>query len=829
MFKFLLTITLLLVPTLAYSQSQRNPCFINVNGGCTPVGTNDPLPVDATVTATANTVAKATATPPTYAEGSTDSLSMDLNGGLRISGTINAESAATATVAAPTYVEGTINPLSQNLSGDLRVTAKQNGPWIVTAEGGTNLNTSALALESGGNLQSLVDQIGAVTANPTANTVLDRLKTINTTLGSPFQAGASIGNTAFGISGTLPAFASTPTFNLGTLNGAATASNQTNGDQKTQIVDSFGDVIGSTNNALDVNCVSGCSGGGGGGGTSSNFNSTFPTAGTAIGLSDGTDMVPASSDGSGNLKVSLGASLPAGSNAIGSITNSSFASTQSGTWNINNITGTVSLPSGASSSDNQTNGNQKAQIVDGSGNVIASTGNALNVAITSGGGTGGTSSNFNSAFPSVGTAIGMSEGGDMVALTGTSGNLNVQCANCSGSGASASDEASFTAGASVLAPGGGFYQTTATSNPLTDGQQGMWQMTANRAGFVNLRNASGTEIGTPTNPVRIDPTGSTTQPISGTVTANAILAAETTKVIGTVRNLGNSGAVLDFAGQNASSPANAWLIGGQFNSSPTTITNGNSSPLQLDSSGNLKVNLVTGGSSGTVAQGSSTSGQLGNLTQGAVTTSAPTYSTGTTNPLSIDTSGNLRVSTGTVTVTATNLSTNTAQINGVTPLMGNGATGTGSQRVTVANDSAARAVGGEGAVGSAAPSGAVMSGARSGANMVELTQASASVPINVSTATTTQLVALSGGTQIRVTSFDVIAGGTGNITFVYGTGTNCGTGTTPLTGTYPLTAQAGIAKGSGLGPILTVPSGNALCVTTSAAVQMSGSVSYTQY
>lgn len=45
-----------------------------------------------------------------------------------------------------------------------------------------------------------------------------------------------------------------------------------------------------------------------------------------------------------------------------------------------------------------------------------------------------------------------------------------------------------------------------------------------------------------------------------------------------------------------------------------------------------------------VAQGSTTSGQTGNLTQGAVTTAAPTYSTGTTNPLSMDTAGNLRVS-----------------------------------------------------------------------------------------------------------------------------------------------------------------------------------------
>lgn len=40
------------------------------------------------------------------------------------------------------------------------------------------------------------------------------LSTINTTLGTPFQAGGSIGNTAFGVSGTLPAFAATPTFKI---------------------------------------------------------------------------------------------------------------------------------------------------------------------------------------------------------------------------------------------------------------------------------------------------------------------------------------------------------------------------------------------------------------------------------------------------------------------------------------------------------------------------------------------------------------------------------------------------------------------------------------
>src|ERR1035441_5858379 len=72
----------------------------------------------------------------------------------------------------------------------------------------------------------------------------------------------------------------------------------------------------------------------------------------------------------------------------------------------------------------------------------------------------------------------------------------VNCSNCSGSGVSAVDEAAFTWGSpTTYAPIGGVFQTTATSNPLSNGQGGAWQFTANRAGFVNLRAASGTELG----------------------------------------------------------------------------------------------------------------------------------------------------------------------------------------------------------------------------------------------------------------------------------------------------------------------------------------------
>lgn len=47
-----------------------------------------------------------------------------------------------------------------------------------TVNAGTNLNTSALALESGGNLADLVLALGEIQASPTSNTVLARLKAI---------------------------------------------------------------------------------------------------------------------------------------------------------------------------------------------------------------------------------------------------------------------------------------------------------------------------------------------------------------------------------------------------------------------------------------------------------------------------------------------------------------------------------------------------------------------------------------------------------------------------------------------------------------------------
>ena len=108
------------------------------------------------------------------------------------------------------------------------------------------------------------------------------------------------------------------------------------------------------------------------------------------------------------------------------------------------------------------------------------------------------------------------------------------------------------------------------------------------------------------------------------------------------------------------------------------------------------------------------------------------------------------------------------------------------------------------------------------------TYAGITKPINISTATTTQLVALSAGKGIYVTHWDVIAGGTGNGTWVYGDDANCVTNQVALTGPYNLAAQVGGSFGDGVGAVLVIPRGKALCFISSAAVQYSGSFTYIQ-
>lgn len=104
---------------------------------------------------------------------------------------------------------------------------------------------------------------------------------------------------------------------------------------------------------------------------------------------------------------------------------------------------------------------------------------------------------------------------------------------------------------------------------------------------------------------------------------------------------------------NSAVPGYATMVGGKG-------VSGNVAHFLVDSSTYLYVTVGAALPAGTNnigdvgdAQGSTTSGQVGPLVQGAVTTSTPAYTTGQTSPLSLDTSGNLRVASPLIQFQAT--------------------------------------------------------------------------------------------------------------------------------------------------------------------------------
>ena len=746
------------------------------------------------------------------------------------------------------------------------------------------------------------------------------------------------------------------------------------------LIDVSGNPLGTNSNpvyvafpsAQHVICDSGCGGGGGGGGLSVTFGLPIGLVGTPVGFKDATgNFQPLLGDTTNGQWVNItNTSVPVtGTISVGG-TLPAYAATP--TFNLGTLNGAATAANqtavqgsaaGGTAAANSvlfggiynstplslTNGQQAGAQLDANG--------YLKVNVVVGGGTGGTSSTFGAAYPSLGTAVGMSVGGNMVAFTGTGGNLNVQCANCSGSGASATDLAAFSAGSSVFAPAGGVFNDGLAT--VSSGQQAMGRITNARALHVNLRNATGTEIATAGAPLQVSlaNTGANataikvdgsaaTQPVSGTVavtqavagalnatvdpssaavwglisqgsatsgqigrlslaavataapsytngqssalslTTAGALRVDNSAVIQPVSqsgtwNLNNISGTISLPTGAATSALQASNVSqGSATSGQTgylgfaavcdsapTYTNAQSSPLSLTPAGALRVDgsavtqpvsiagtvtvaqatagnlnatvvgtgtfavqaaqsgawTVSGtGTAGTAATGvltvqgiasmtpllsnpgtaslwgvntlgSTTSGQSGQLAMGAVTTAAPTYTTAQSNALSLTTAGALRVDgsgvtqpvslasttiTGTVAVTqsgswslAANQSVNVAQINGVTPLMGNGATGTGSQRVTIANDNtvptgwptatnqtAAAAAKGEGATGAAVPSGAQYAGLNVGGNLVGWTGIATGPTVKAAT------VAIVDASGNQITSF----GGSGGTASSFG-------------------------------------------------------------
>lgn len=185
---------------------------------------------------------------------------------------------------------------------------------------------------------------------------------------------------------------------------------------------------------------------------------------------------------------------------------------------------------------------------------------------------------------------------------------------------------------------------------------------------------------------------------------------------------------------------------------------------------------------------------------------------------------------------------NLAQVGGSAVVTGTGASGSGIPRVTVSNDSQVRILGNAGAAvdaasGAAPPANrladAGLSSGATGGLLLSPTICDSFANVNVATATTTLLVTGVAARHVRICAFSLVTAGANNVALISGTGATCGTGTTGMTGGttaatgYNFAANGGISQGSGVGTInQTNATGDSVCIVTSAAVQLSGRVSY---
>lgn len=131
--------------------------------------------------------------------------------------------------------------------------------------------------------------------------------------------------------------------------------------------------------------------------------------------------------------------------------------------------------------------------------------------------------------------------------------------------------------------------------------------------------------------------------------------------------------------------------------------------------------------------------------------------------------------------------------------------------------------------GSAAPANAHYAGGVASGNLTGIVVCDSSALLTVSTATTTQIVALAAAKSIYICSLTINGAGSTTGKLVSGTGTNCGTGQANLTPAFSLAAGSTVTAGSGLGYVVKTASGAAVCVTNSAAVGVNVLVSYTQF
>lgn len=201
----------------------------------------------------------------------------------------------------------------------------------------------------------------------------------------------------------------------------------------------------------------------------------------------------------------------------------------------------------------------------------------------------GTAAAVASAWP-----IKISDGTNTAPLDGSNGNALKVSVVASVTPGSVTDKGAFTEGTTVVVPIAGEYNTAPTTP--ASGQAAACQITQNRGLHVNLRNAAGTEIGTSGTPVRIDPVGTTTQPVSGTVTAT-LSASVNAGVTAVTVNYNTGGGTQNLTMMGLALPGNAGAVAGGTSTNPIRIdpTGTTTQPVNVASLGGNAVSTVANG------------------------------------------------------------------------------------------------------------------------------------------------------------------------------------------------------------------------------------------
>jgi len=192
---------------------------------------------------------------------------------------------------------------------------------------------------------------------------------------------------------------------------------------------------------------------------------------------------------------------------------------------------------------------------------------------------------------------------------------------------------------------------------------------------------------------------------------------------------------------------------------------------------------------------------------------------------------------GAVTQASGPWSSNMTQVGGTAINTSNGTSSAGDPRINIASDNSAIANWGQGATGSAVPANAVFIAGKGSGNLLAPTVCDNWTNINVTA--NTQLITGTASKQSYICSINIVVGAATNVAIVEGTGTTCGTGTAAVPGTsggstaatgWNFSANGGIAQGNDLGAIArTATAADNVCILVSAANQVSGGISWTQY